>query len=78
MNRKRIIKLFRDFISLYYLLRGKLKSAFAVGDLYAASGESDLNTLRDASSVETRALFNNANNQSWGNSRLLNKRKMDG
>ena len=48
-------------MSLYYLLRGKLKSAFAVGDLYAASGESDLNTQRDASSVEIRALSNNKN-----------------
>jgi hypothetical protein len=57
-----MMKLFRDFMSLYYLLRGKPKSAFAVEDLYAASGESDLNTPRDASSVETRAPSNNANN----------------
>jgi hypothetical protein len=47
-----MIKLFRDYISLTHLTRGKLKSAFMTGEgAYAASGESDLNTQRDASSV---------------------------
>jgi hypothetical protein len=77
MNRKRMMKLFREFMSLHYPSRGKPKSAFAVGDSYAASGESDSNTQRDASSVETRAPSNN-NNQGRGNPRPSNKRKMDG
>jgi hypothetical protein len=77
MNRKRMMKLFREFMGLHYPSRGKPKSAFAVGDSYAASGESDSNTQRDASSVETRAPSNN-NNQGRGNPRPSNKRKMDG
>lgn len=77
MNRKRMVKLFRDFMSLHYPSRGKPKSAFAVGGSYAASGESDSNTLRDASSVESRAPSNN-NDQGRGNPRPSNKRKMDG
>jgi hypothetical protein len=80
MNRKRMMKLFRDYMSLHYPSRGKPKSAFAVGDSYTASGEPDSNTLRDASSVETRAPSNNYNqsNQGQGNPRLANKRKKDG
>jgi hypothetical protein len=80
MNRKRMMKLFRDYMSLHYPSRGKLKSAFAVGEAsYAASGEPDSDTQRDASSVESRAPSNNnTSNQGRGNSRLANKRKMDG
>lgn len=78
MNRKRMMKLFRDYMSLHYPSRGKPKSAFAVGDLYTASGESDSNTQRDASSVESRAPSNTNNQQGWGNPRRSNKRKMDG
>ncbi|KAI0603828.1 hypothetical protein TUN205_11930, partial [Pyrenophora tritici-repentis] len=74
MNRKRMMKLFREYMSLQYPSRGKPKSAFAVGDSYAASGEPDSDTLRDASSVELRAL----SNQGRGNPRQSNKRKMDG
>ncbi|KAG9384388.1 hypothetical protein A1F94_003935 [Pyrenophora tritici-repentis] len=74
MNRKRMMKLFREYMSLQYPSRGKPKSAFAVGDLYAASGEPDSDTLRDASSVELRA----PSNQGRGNPRQSNKRKMDG
>ncbi|KAG9375821.1 hypothetical protein A1F94_013565 [Pyrenophora tritici-repentis] len=58
MNRKRMMKLFREYMSLHYPSRGKPKSAFAVGDSYAASGEPDSDTLRDASSVELRAPSN--------------------
>ncbi|KAG9381101.1 hypothetical protein A1F94_008421 [Pyrenophora tritici-repentis] len=74
MNRKRMMKLFREYMSLHYPSRGKPKSAFAVGDSYAASGEPDSDTLRDASSVELRA----PSNQGRGNPRQSNKRKMDG
>jgi hypothetical protein len=59
MNRKRMMKLFCDYISLQYLLRGKLKSAFAAGEaLYTASSESDLNPQGDAFHRELRALSN--------------------
>ncbi|KAF7574092.1 hypothetical protein PtrM4_057150 [Pyrenophora tritici-repentis] len=74
INRKRMMKLFREYMSLHYPSRGKPKSAFAVGDSYAASGEPDSDTLRDASSVELRA----PSNQGRGNPRQSNKRKMDG
>ncbi|KAF7441538.1 hypothetical protein A1F99_141460 [Pyrenophora tritici-repentis] len=74
MNRKRMMKLFREYMSLQYPSRGKPKSAFAVEDSYAASGEPDSDTLRDASSVELRA----PSNQGRGNPRQSNKRKMDG
>jgi hypothetical protein len=50
------MKLFREHMSLAYLTRGKLRSAFMTAEVaHAASGESDLNTQRDASSVLTRA-----------------------
>lgn len=77
MNRKRMMKLFRDYMSLQHPPRGKPKSAFAVGEAsYAASGESDSNPQRDAFSVEPRAPSNN-HHQGRGNPRQ-NKRKMDG
>jgi hypothetical protein len=59
MNRKRMMKLFCDYMSLYYLLRGKLKSAFAAGEAsYTVSSESDLNLQGDAFCGELRALSN--------------------
>ncbi|KAA8621955.1 hypothetical protein PtrV1_06456 [Pyrenophora tritici-repentis] len=74
INRKRIMKLFRDYMSLHNPTRGKPKSAFSVVETsYAAGGESDPNTQRDASSVETRAP--SSNNQGRGNLKPLNKRK---
>ena len=77
MNRKRMMKLFRDYMSLHSPSRGKPKSVFAVGDSYTASGESDSNTQRDASGVELRAP-SNTNTQGRGNPRPSNKRRMDG
>jgi len=75
IERRQIIKLFREHISLAYLTRGKLKSAFMTGKAaYAASGESDSNTQGDASSVQIRAL---SANPSQGNQRQTNKRKMN-
>jgi hypothetical protein len=77
MNRKKMMKLFRDYMSLQYPPRGKPKSAFAVGEAsYAASSESDSNPQGDAFRGESRAP-SNQHNQTWGNPRQ-NKRKQDG
>jgi hypothetical protein len=77
MNRKRMMKLFRDYMSLQYPPRGKLKSAFAAGEAsYTASGESDSNPQGDAFRGESRAP-SNQHNQTRGNPRQ-NKRKQDG
>jgi hypothetical protein len=75
MNRKRMMKLFRDYMSLTHPTRGKSKSAFMTGEgAHAASGESDSNTQRDASSVQIRAP---SINLSQRNQRQSNKRKMN-
>jgi hypothetical protein len=80
INRKRMMKLFRDYMSLHYQSRGKPKSAFGVGESsYLSSSEPDLGThQRDASSVGIRAPSNNNNNnqakQGQGKPRL-GKRK---
>ena len=75
INRKRMMKLFRDHMSLHNPSRGKPKSAFSVVEAsYAAGGESDSATQRDASSVEIRAP-STTNNQGRGNSKPTNKRK---
>jgi hypothetical protein len=56
MNRKKMMKLFRDHMSQSYPIRGKQKSAFAAGEaLYLAGGAPDQDTLRDASDVLQRA-----------------------
>jgi len=62
MERRQMMKLFREHMSLAHPTRGKVKSAFVTGDgAFAASGESDSNTQRDASSVQIRAPSTNPN-----------------
>ncbi|CAA9960700.1 hypothetical protein PTMSG1_04084 [Pyrenophora teres f. maculata] len=80
MERRQVVKLFHKHMSLAHPTRGKLNSAFMRGEAaLAASGESDSNTLRAASSVETRGPFSNNNaKQNRGKARVSNKRKMDG
>jgi hypothetical protein len=56
MNKKKMIKLFQDYISQSYPIRGKQKSAFTAGEaLYLASSAPNQNTLRDALDVLQRA-----------------------
>jgi hypothetical protein len=75
MERRQMMKLFREYMSLAHPTRGKSKSAFMTGEAaYAASGESDSNTQGDASSVQIRAP---STNPSQGNQRQTNKRKMN-
>jgi hypothetical protein len=72
IERRQIMKLFREHISLAHPTRGKLKSAFITAEAaHAASGKSDLNTQRDASSIPTRAP------PTYLNQRQSNKRKMN-
>jgi hypothetical protein len=72
MERRQMMKLFREHISLAHPTRGKSRSTFITAEVaYAASGESDLNTQRDASSVLTRAP------PAYLNQKQLNKRKMN-
>lgn len=75
IERRQMMKLFREHMSLAHPTRGKSKSAFMTGEAaYAASGESDSNTQGDSSSVQTRAP---STNPSQGNQRQTNKRKMN-
>ena len=76
MNRKKMMKLFRDYISQSYPSRGKQKSAFAAGEAsYLAGGASDQDTTRDASEVSQRA----PSAPSQGNpGKSRQKRKFDG
>jgi hypothetical protein len=56
MERRQMMKLFREHMSLAHLTRGKHKSAFMTGEgAFVTSGESDLNTQEDALSVVNRA-----------------------
>jgi hypothetical protein len=56
MNRKKMMKLFRDHMSQSYPIRGKQKSAFAAGEAsYLAGGAPDQDTQRDASDVSQGA-----------------------
>jgi hypothetical protein len=56
MERRQMMKLFREHMSLAHPTRGKHKSAFMTGEgAFATSGESDLNTQEDAPSVVNRA-----------------------
>jgi hypothetical protein len=72
IERRQIMKLFREHISLAHPTRGKSKSAFITAEAaHAASGKSDLNTQRDASSILTRAP------PTYLNQRQSNKRKMN-
>jgi hypothetical protein len=73
MNRKKMMKLFRDHMSQSNPPKGKQKSAFAAGEAsYHAGGEPDPGTQRDASSVAEVAPSANTS----GNPRR--KRKHDG
>ncbi|KAF7566016.1 hypothetical protein PtrM4_054500 [Pyrenophora tritici-repentis] len=75
IERRQMMKLFREHMSLAHPTRGKSRSAFMTGEAaYAASGESDSNTQGDASSVQIRAP---STNPSQGNQRQTNKRKMN-
>jgi hypothetical protein len=76
MNRKKMMKLFRDHMSQSYPIRGKQKSAFAAGEAsYLAGGAPDQDTLRDASDVSQGA----PSAQSQGNQgKPKQKRKFDG
>ena len=75
MDRRQMMKLFREHMSLAHPTRGKSKSALMTGEAaYAASGESDSNTQGDASSVQIRAP---STNPSQGNPRQTNKRRMN-
>ncbi|KAG9377809.1 hypothetical protein A1F94_012212 [Pyrenophora tritici-repentis] len=75
IERRQMMKLFREHMSLAHQTRGKSRSAFMTGEAaYAASGESDSNTQGDASSVQIRAP---STNPSQGNQRQTNKRKMN-
>ncbi|KAG9378490.1 hypothetical protein A1F94_010259 [Pyrenophora tritici-repentis] len=52
IERRQMMKLFREHMSLAHPTRGKSRSAFMTGEAaYAASGESDSNTQGDASSA---------------------------
>lgn len=77
IDRKKMMKLFRDHMSQFYPTKGKLKSAFAAGEAsYVTGGASDQDTsLRDASDVCERAP--SARTGSRGNPRQ-NKRKHNG
>jgi hypothetical protein len=56
MERRQMMKLFRDHMSLAHPTQGKLKSAFMTGEgAYAASGASDSNTQENALGVQIRA-----------------------
>jgi hypothetical protein len=56
MERRQMMKLFREHMSLAHPTRGKSKSAFMTGEgAFATSGESDSYTPGDASSVQNRA-----------------------
>ena len=56
MERRQMMKLFRDHMSLAHPTRGKPKGAFMTGEgAHAASGAPDLNTQEDAPSVQIRA-----------------------
>ncbi|KAF9730182.1 gag protein [Paraphaeosphaeria minitans] len=75
MERRQMMKLFREHMSLAHPTRGKSRSAFMTGEAaHAASGESDSNTQGDASSVQIRAP---STNPSQGNQRQSNKRRMN-
>ncbi|KAF3030359.1 hypothetical protein E8E11_000207 [Didymella keratinophila] len=75
-NRKKMMKLFRDYMSLSYPIKGKQKSAFAAGEAsYLAGGAPDQDISRDASDVSQRA----PSAQSQGNpGKPRQKRKFDG
>ena len=75
-NRKKMMKLFRDYMSLSYPIRGKQKSAFAAGEAsYLAGGATDQDMSRDASDVSQGA----PSAQSQGNpGKPRQKRKYDG
>lgn len=76
MDRKKVMKLFREHMSQSNPTKGKQKSAFAVGEAsFLAGGESDQDALRDASDVSQRA----PPAQSQGNlGKPGKKRKRDG
>jgi hypothetical protein len=76
INRKKMMKLFREYMSQSYPSKGKHKSAFAAGEAsYLAGGASDQDTTRDASEVLQRA----PSALSQGNpGKSRQKRKFDG
>ncbi|KAG9381096.1 hypothetical protein A1F94_008416 [Pyrenophora tritici-repentis] len=67
IERRQMMKLFREHMSLAHPTRGKSRSAFMTGEAaYAASGESDSNTQGDASSVQIRAPSTNPSQETKG------------
>ncbi|KAG9384095.1 hypothetical protein A1F94_006006 [Pyrenophora tritici-repentis] len=67
IERRQMMKLFREHMSLAHPTRGKSRSAFMTGEAaYAASGESDSNTQGDASSVQIRAPSTNLARETKG------------
>ena len=75
-NRKKMMKLFREYMSLSYPIKGKQKSAFAAGEAsYLAGGAPDQDISRDASDILQRA----PSAPSQGNpGKPRQKRKFDG
>lgn len=76
MNRKKVMKLFRDHMSQSNPSKGKQKSAFAAGEVsFLAGGESDQDIQGDASGMLNRA----PSAQTQGNpAKSGKKRKADG